>query len=132
MLREKGEQTEFSESFMAQFGVGKLELRTQTFETNGQIRTLREITIWKDTDEEEGGWGLKVFRGSLKEVIDKFSQPEEEVKAIAYQGVNEEELSTLMRLVEEAKEVSDTSDQDIKKLTDLYTKLESYLDPRKE
>ena len=132
MLKEKGEQTEFSESFMAQFGVGKLELRTQTFETNGQIRTLREITIWKDTDEEEGGWGLKVFRGSLKEVIDKFSQPEEEVKAIAYQGVNEEELSTLMRLVEEAKEVSDTSDQDIKKLTDLYTKLESYLDPRKE
>jgi len=72
MIRKADEGTEQTESSISQIGVGRLDIKTVTFESGGQTRFSREITIRKD--EGKAGWGKIIFLGSLQELLDLTEQ----------------------------------------------------------
>jgi hypothetical protein len=65
------EETIYPQSSIAQLGVGKLEIRAQALPSYGKEEIIfsHEIIIYDDS-KDTGGWGEKIFEGTLKELID--------------------------------------------------------------
>ena len=62
-------KTQYVESSIAQLGVGKLEIYAMSF-FDDQVGYAATIEVRSLKAGDEAGWGKRIFRGTLEELID--------------------------------------------------------------